>query len=71
MPFCLTPELSWAKRSRAIGRFSPMSYEAANDPLDWVENLDWIENNDAIEALLRDFTLEADVTDAGAGGDTL
>lgn len=36
-----------------------MSYDAANEWLEWIEKLNWIENDDAIEALLRDLTLDS------------
>jgi hypothetical protein len=44
-----------------------MSYEAADQWLDCID-LDWIEEDDPIEALLRDFTLEDEVSEASAGG---
>jgi hypothetical protein len=43
-----------------------VSYDAANESLEWIENLNWIEKDDAIEALLRDLTLEDEVSDVSA-----
>jgi len=50
-----------------LADLAPVSYEAADQWLDCID-LDWIEEDDPIEALLRDFTLEDEVSETSAGG---